>query len=68
MVEVKEKRWVYKVEVGFGSDRTTYWYIKDDINEIRSNEYDLTITMKNGAWYGFNKRHVVTWRLIESEM
>jgi hypothetical protein len=65
MSEEKAKRWMYKVEVGFGNDRVTYMYNKDDVDYIRNNEHDLTVFLKNATWYAFNKRHVVTWRLIE---
>ena len=61
--EKKITKWMYKVE----ADKTTYWYNASDVDTFISNDHELVIRMKNGAWYAFNKRHVQTWRYIEVE-
>jgi hypothetical protein len=68
MTEEKTKKWIYKVSaVDNNGTQTTYWYNYIDVDTIKSNEHELVIRMKNGAWYAFNKRFVQTWRHIEVE-
>ena len=59
-------KWVYKILVVYNNTSTTHEYDKDDVEDVFTRDGNLVVQMKNGAYYGFNQRYVISWRLIEA--
>lgn len=59
------KKWIYRVVTIGDGEKTTYEYDKEFVDDFRVDANDILICMKSGALFGFNRRYVVTWRLIE---